>query len=370
MKNLICFIVLISLSCFALALDITKWDFEGSSLTPVTGSGSLSRLGGVTHDTFNGGYGGSALAWSTTSYPAQGTNNQTAGIMIELSSLGYNSLNFSTSAGPIGSALTAGALAFVEYGTDSPDRFSFVLLRDVLENTKISFTDKAWDGSAFAASEDVYLWRATGRAFLAGEVIHIVEGISFADEGLHSPDFGGFSNSGDQIIAFQGDPASPAFIAAFSTWNWLETGTPTTNTSYLPSSLTPGTNALSFSTEIDNGVYTGTTNGTATSLLTQINAPENWVRANSQSGVTYPDWLFQILSAPEAPQASIDLLDDSTLRITWDAVPGAVSYSVYEASDPYSTFSLLLSSLTSTYADIPLGGNPSTRHYYRIVANN
>lgn len=126
-------------------------------------------------------------------------------------------ISFNTITGPIGSSLVPGSIAFVEYASDSPDRFSFVLLQDMAENTKINFTDKAWNGNAFAENEDVYEWRAVGRSYQQGEVIHIVEGILYPNEGIYNPDFTGFSNDGDQIIAYQGYITEPSFVAAFST---------------------------------------------------------------------------------------------------------------------------------------------------------
>ena len=77
------------------ATIITEWNFESESLNPSTGSGTVSRIGGVAHDTFNDGYDDSEYAWSTTSYPAQSTNNLSGGIKIEVSTIGYTDIYFS-----------------------------------------------------------------------------------------------------------------------------------------------------------------------------------------------------------------------------------------------------------------------------------
>jgi hypothetical protein len=203
-------------------------------------------------------------------------------------------VSFTTTTGPIGSTLASGALAFIEYCTDSPDEIVFVLLTNVGENTKIYFTDDGWDGTAFMGTENIYLWQAVGRAYAAGEVIHLKEGVYYPDEGNHFPDFGGFSNSGDQILAYQGTESSPAFLAGFSSYNWITSGVPTNSTSYLPSSLTLGTNAIGFPTEIDDGYYNGTMIGTAAELLALINNPANWTRASSIGNLTFPNWQFSI----------------------------------------------------------------------------
>lgn len=279
-------------------------------------------------------------------------------------------LTFTTATGPEGSTLLPGDIAFLEYASDSPDRFSFVLLADILENTKIVFTDKAWDGSAFAGSESEYLWRAVGRDYLAGEVIHIVEGIPYDNEGLHAPDFSGFSNSGDQIIALQGSLAEPSFLAAFSTYNWISGGTPNNNTSYLPAGLTAGLNALAFDSEIDDGVYNGTTTGTAAELRAALNDPANWIRNNNLSNITYPDWSVSVILAP--PEPGISYLGSGVFRIGWPAVEGALWYALYSSADPGAEFPEAWEPLNSyvddTHLDCYYATEPPAQ-FYRVVAH-
>ncbi len=280
-------------------------------------------------------------------------------------------LTFSTGAGPIGATLDVGDIAFVEYACDSPDRFAFVLLRDIPENTKINFTDKAWTGTAFAETEEVYEWRGVARPYLKGEVIHIVEGTLQNDEGISNPDFEGFSNDGDQIIAFQGYITEPYFLAAFSTTNWLSSVIPTNNSSFLPTTLTQGDTALGFTSEVDNGYYNGTQTGSVAAILAMINNPANWTRANSLSGLSYPNWSFA-LSLLAIPQVSICQVDANGLRLTWQEVSGADTYSVYSSNEPDAVFpddwTLVLDSTSSLFYDI----NPpsSSKCFYRVVAAN
>ena len=88
--------LLLVLSGLILALGATtvaEWNFDSDSILPSVGSGTLSLTGGVTSDGFNTGNPG--RAWSTTSYPAQGTNNRTAGLLIEVPTLGYTAVSFS-----------------------------------------------------------------------------------------------------------------------------------------------------------------------------------------------------------------------------------------------------------------------------------
>ena len=281
-------------------------------------------------------------------------------------------INLTTSTGPIGSTLQPGDLAFVEYATDSPDRFSFVLLRDVLENTKINFTDKAWNGSAFSENEETYEWRGVGRSWTAGEVIHIEEGVLHAGEGIYNPDFEGFSNSGDQIIAYQGYITEPSFLAAFSTTNWIESGVPTNSSSYLPAPLVIGETALSFPTEVDNGVYNGPTTGFAQELRTAMNNPANWTRANSLGSVSFPSWQVNVINTISQPSASIQIQGLFSLRVSWEAVPGANSYSLYASPDPVASFpsgwQLVEPSISGLFIDINLS-SAAARQFYRVTAS-
>jgi hypothetical protein len=282
------------------------------------------------------------------------------------------SLYIMTTTGPIGSDLSAGDIAFVEYASDSPDRFSFVLLKDVAENTKISFTDKAWTGTAFADGEGAYYWRGIARAYQQGEVIHIEEGILRDNEGIYNPDFEGFSNSGDQILAFQGDLSDPVFLAGFSTMGWLTSGTVSNNTSYLPESLTLSTNALGFSTEVDNGYYNGSMSGTVTELLSAINNPVNWLRNNSLANITFPNWQFNLVNTLNAPDVCISCSSPSTLHLEWTAVPNASVYHIYCSTNPYVDFPDFWTEVIDNYADtsidIDLTTEASQTMFYRVLS--
>lgn len=281
-------------------------------------------------------------------------------------------ISFSTAIGPIGSDLQPGDLAFVEYASDSPDRFSFVLLRDVLENTKISFTDKAWTGTAFAGGEEIYLWRGVGRAYHAGEVIHIVEGVLYPDEGIYNPDFSGFSNDGDQIIAYQAYLTEPSFIAAFSTTGWITEGIPTNNSSWLPEPLILGDTALGFASEIDNGMYHGIRSGTATQLRLAMNDPDNWTRANSLNNINFPEvWNITVLPDASCPTISIIMEDEGILRIQWDEIPAAQHYILYYSENPAADFpsgwQIAVPVIDSLFIDLSIS-EEATRRFYRVTA--
>ena len=280
-------------------------------------------------------------------------------------------LQFTTPTGPVGSILVPGDLAFVEYATDSPDRFSFVLLKDIQENTKIYFTDKAWTGTAFLANEGLYEWRGIGRSYAKGEVIHLVEGQTFTNEGIHSPGVEGLSNDGDQVIAFQGTIDEPSFLAAISSTGWLTEGTVNNNSSYLPSALTLGENALGFANEVDDGVYNGPGTGSVSEIRIALNNPANWNRANNLNNITFPVWNF-VLDALIMPEPLITKINDTTVRISWQEVSGASHYKVYKSALPDAIFPqewvLIADNIMGLYWETTDITYP--KQFYRIVAVN
>lgn len=96
----------------ASAAIISQWNFNGTSSTtvpggtnaptPSVGTGAASLIGGTTA-TFASGIsnGGSTdpettnppnFGWGTTTYPAQGTNNQSAGVRFDVSTAGQSSV--------------------------------------------------------------------------------------------------------------------------------------------------------------------------------------------------------------------------------------------------------------------------------------
>jgi hypothetical protein len=90
------------------AATITQWNFNsptsdnntGTGTTATSfGSGTIATVGGVTTPGFNSGVGSSDLAadnsgFQTTTYAAQGTANKTAGIQVNVSTVGFSNVSF------------------------------------------------------------------------------------------------------------------------------------------------------------------------------------------------------------------------------------------------------------------------------------
>jgi len=205
-----------------------------------------------------------------------------------------NNINYKTDGSiPRANAYTSkDDLAIVAYQFDDPDIFAFLLLKDIQENSMITFTDNAWDGglSAFRTGEGTATWTAPSGGLSAGSMIKI-QGTTVTGGGTVSSNSMSLSTSGDQIIAYQGSSSSPAFITALTTIPFISSGSPTTNNTYLPTGLSDKETAISFTTEVDNGYYSGPTSGTVNFLRAAINNPANWTTNNSIQ--TWPSpWTF------------------------------------------------------------------------------
>lgn len=74
---------------------ITRWDFNGASLLPQTGSGEARLVGGAT-GTFAAGHDGEPSgAWNLKGFPGQGTSPGTAGVEFGLPTEGHGPIALS-----------------------------------------------------------------------------------------------------------------------------------------------------------------------------------------------------------------------------------------------------------------------------------
>lgn len=101
--------------------------------------------------------------------------------------------------------LAAGELLFVGINGDAPDAISFVVLRDLLAGTEISFTDKDYTVGAptFPTNEAAFTWRADV-AVPAGTIVTIATDPLTTDRGTVTGAGGGISTSAETYYAFQG----------------------------------------------------------------------------------------------------------------------------------------------------------------------
>ncbi|MEJ0074360.1 MAG: Ig-like domain-containing protein [Alphaproteobacteria bacterium] len=159
--------------------------------------------------------------------------------------------------------LSIGDIAIVQYNT-STDAFSFVFLHDVEAGTTVNFTDDGWlAAGGFRPGEGTVTYAAP-TAITAGTIVTLT--------GLNLDD------AGDQIIAYQGDAASPTILhlVDFADGNNTVAGNATNdNTTALPPGFTLGVNAVAVA--FDSSLYAGPTSGSPEGLFAALNNAANWL---------------------------------------------------------------------------------------------
>lgn len=117
-------------------------------------------------------------------------------------------LNFSTASSAVPTTLQAGDVMFLAVNADSPDAFSFMLMRSVTTNTQIFFSDR---DTLTATNESAFVWTAD-TAYPAGTIVTIQPDVAsgtapIADRGVAMGKGGGISQSAETLFAFQGSVA-------------------------------------------------------------------------------------------------------------------------------------------------------------------
>lgn len=212
---------------------------------------------------------------------------------------------------PSRAALNKGDIAVIGYNSDavtSTKDFTVVALATINAGETIYITDKGWTataGGSFMAditSEGIFQWTVTG-TIARGTVINFSVTSGPSPGVVASPSLGTltvtngwtstaaaapFGTNGDQIIIFQGSPASPTFIFGFNAGissadvvsGWQTTATTGNALSNIPAGLTNGTNAVGFPTttvtSLDNYAYKGSFTGSKAAVLALICNTANW----------------------------------------------------------------------------------------------
>ncbi|WP_299711865.1 T9SS type A sorting domain-containing protein [uncultured Tenacibaculum sp.] len=200
--------------------------------------------------------------------------------------------------------LSPGDIIIIDVQADTPDRFKFVTLVDLEQNTEIHFTDAGWSSntSSFATNEGGVTYTAPS-LITRGTIIEYTDGDTspFSEFIINSSSPGlGLSSAGDQILAFQGSIATPTFIFAVQTnstaWQ-VGDFLGDTNQSNLPNGLTNDVNAVAAGIgpgaedEYDNVYYNGSLTGTGKQISEAVGNSANWAGVNSAApgGYTSPN---------------------------------------------------------------------------------
>jgi hypothetical protein len=191
--------------------------------------------------------------------------------------------------------LSAGDLVVIEFRADTPDTFRFVPLVDLEAGTIIKFSEGGYSdtNSSINTNESIIVYTAPS-AITAGTNVKFE-----ADDITNNPSvwafelgtFVGFSASGDNLLVYQGDTASPTFIFAVqsNSTEWQTNHVSDSNQSALPPGLTDGVNAVAAGagagaeSEFDNIYYNGITSGSKSTILASVANASNWVGDNGTS---------------------------------------------------------------------------------------
>ena len=204
--------------------------------------------------------------------------------------------------------LQAGDIAFVaiqsgETGQTVKDRFAFILLKDIDANTIVNFTDNAVLNSSpvkFCKNEGTSRWTSTS-AITAGTIVSISED-SITSSGSVNGGLA-FSQSGDQILAYQVVGQDTLMLAGISMMGWETScgsacGGANNNKTCLPSPLVNGVNAVGFPTLKKNAFFNlNDPSGTPAEILAAINNPANWTQEDVLQ--TWPTWNVAITTSIE-----------------------------------------------------------------------
>ncbi|MFC2992529.1 ExeM/NucH family extracellular endonuclease [Halomonas tibetensis] len=183
-----------------------------------------------------------------------------------------------------------GDIAITAVKADNPDDFQFVVLKGIAAGAKITFTDSGWAEEGFRANEGAVTWTAPEGGVAPGtRVSYAEQADQFQDANGDAVGNNSFnlSTSGDQVIAFTGEPSEPTFLFAVQTNSseW-QGGATSSNDSGLPPGLEAGLTAVAAgegpNSDYDNVAYAGPGTGTAAELLAAIGNPANWAGDNAE----------------------------------------------------------------------------------------
>ncbi len=218
---------------------------------------------------------------------------------------------------------TAGDIAIIGTRSADSNKFAFVALTDIPAYTYITFTDRPWtkpNGPFGSEDKEGHVTWSYSSIVTKGTVIIITVSISGGTAtanigGVTAFNIFGISDSGEQIIAFKGDwqnrpidnGADAKFLYAFSTKNFITSGTTSPSTSYLPSALSNYSTYLSASSSYKNSYFA---NGTNSGSSFSISGTKSELQALFTDGINK---YYKTNSAINLPTYSITVIDKNSL---------------------------------------------------------
>jgi hypothetical protein len=293
-----------------------NYTLTGSNLSPASGNITVTAPTGFQVSTNNSTFSGSVSVPYTG-----GAVSQTIYVRIaSTASAGTPSGNVTNAGGgattqnvavdgtvcSASGSFSVGDISIVGFSSDDPDAFSFVNWVNIPNGNTLNFTDNAWTGSALTTNEGTISWQNnTGAAITPGTVITYVAGTGF-DLGTQSGSSGSFalSTSQDNLFIYEGTASCPLFVYGFANDAWINSGSTTTSSSYLPSSLNVANGNLSTPTTEDNWEFSDPRNDQASIAAYKplVNNLSNWTPNNSLITLSSTD--FTVASSTPSVELS------------------------------------------------------------------
>ncbi len=186
--------------------------------------------------------------------------------------------------------LAAGDLVVVTVNADVPKGFDMIPMVNLLAGTQIALTDNAWSNTTFVGNEGIVTYTAP-EAIPAGRMLSYridAGSIGFVKTGSFD-----LSGSGDTLLAYQGDKATPSFLYGVG-WAingpWISSGSPGNNKSYIPAALSVAGRTILDLGNKDNYQYrtTAGVTGAKTTLLARVAMSYNWETNDAAAFPAFP----------------------------------------------------------------------------------
>ncbi|MCX6273617.1 MAG: hypothetical protein NTV09_00215 [Bacteroidetes bacterium] len=262
--------------------------------------------------------------------------------------------------------LAAGDVALVGINSANPDKFSVVLLKDIVTNTVINFTDNGFTGTNTTgrAGEGFLTYTAPSNQ-AAGTILSWTNGVGGTGWSGSAPTNFSFNGSGDQLFIFQGITANWATQSGITLIYGINYGVALSGTSASANTLQPSTSILPAtawmnlpSTSNANGYFangtsstsTVTVSGTATNLLGLFVDPNKWF-ASSSTAATFPTFNITVTSCSAPTITSVTsnspICNGATLNLNVAATGTAPLTYAWTGTGTFSSTTVANPSVTS-----------------------
>ncbi len=250
--------------------------------------------------------------------------------------------SFNVTSGP--TALAPGDVVVLAMGTNIPDKFAVLLLKEINAGTAIHFTDNSFASTTTPNTNEGFLTFTAPSRLCAGTVISWTNGQLITGTGWSSaspPSFA-FTNSGDQLFVFQGSTANwgtqsgiTLLYGVYTNGSMIASGSSSTALSYSPASL-DDVYEVEFTGASENDVYFASSSitGIVSSILTSVTNPSNYTRQNttfsmpSYSAVIYSTVTDRAVNRYVAITPIVITLESGATGATVSGLPAGLTSSV------------------------------------------